>query len=181
MGLGPELYGFLVALHRDEAEAADVFSFTSEALWRSLPAFLWGCSLRTWMYKIAPPGHASLRHRKGAKRRERGAVPVSECASSLVAALRTETRPYLLTEHKERLRRLREALPSEDKILLVLRLDRRMAWTDIARVMLEAGGEPDAETLSREAARVRKRFQLVKDKLVAEGRKEGFLSKRTSG
>jgi hypothetical protein len=40
-----------------------------------------------------------------------------------------------------------------------------MAWTEIARVVLGAEGDVDAAALKRESARVRKRFQLVKERL----------------
>src|ERR1700733_11025484 len=61
-GYGAELYGFLVALHHDEAEAADAFSRLSEDLWKGLPGFSWECSLRTWSYVLAR--NASSRHRR---------------------------------------------------------------------------------------------------------------------
>ncbi len=35
----------------------------------------------------------------------------------------------------------------------------------------------DAETLKRESARLRKRFQIVKDRLVELGRKEGLFNR----
>ena len=34
---GPEVYGYLRALHRDADEADEVFSLFTEALWRTLP------------------------------------------------------------------------------------------------------------------------------------------------
>jgi RNA polymerase sigma-70 factor, ECF subfamily len=59
----------------------------------------------------------------------------------------------------------------------VLRIDRGLSWSDLARVLHE--GEEDAalddEALAREAARLRKRFQLVKDKLREMAKKEGLL------
>jgi RNA polymerase sigma-70 factor (ECF subfamily) len=47
-GYGPELLGFLSAVHRDETAASDAFAEMSEAVWRSLPRFAWESSVRTW-------------------------------------------------------------------------------------------------------------------------------------
>ena len=179
-GYGAEIYGFLLGLHRDEEGASDVFALVCENLWRGLPKFGWGSSLRTWVYTIAR--HASLRQRQNAQRRARGAVPIGEHASRLAAEVRTATQTFLRTEKKDGFARLRESLPPEDQILLVLRVDRDLAWNDLARIMLgdveegeRAGTDADEETLKREAARLRKRFQLVKEKLVELGKREGLI------
>lgn len=96
--------------------------------------------------------------------------------------MRTETLAFLRTEKKSRLQALRDSLPEEDRMLLVLRVDRGLAWNELARILAE--GEPgelddgpqlDALALTREAARLRKRFQLVKDRLRELARKEGLL------
>ena len=186
-GYGPEIYGFLLGLHGGEEGASDVFAVVCENLWRGLPRFAWASTLRTWVYTIAR--HASLRHRENARRRARGAVPIGEHASKLAAEVRTATQTFLKTEKKDGFARLRESLPAEDQMLLVLRVDRDLAWTELARIMLgngdEEGGEgacevkggeeADEEALKREAARLRKRFQLLKEKLIAMGEREGLL------
>jgi RNA polymerase sigma-70 factor (ECF subfamily) len=65
---------------------------------------------------------------------------------------------------KDRFRQLRESLDPDDRMLLVLRVDRDLPWNEIARVML--GREsPEPESLKRESERLRKRFQLIKDEL----------------
>jgi RNA polymerase sigma-70 factor (ECF subfamily) len=176
-GYGPEILGFLSSLHRREEDADEAFSLWSEKLFRGLPSFGWGCSLRTWAYVIARNASYNLqRERKIAGRR---AVPLSgaEGASRVAADVRTETRPYLRTEAKSKLAAIRDALPPEDRALLVLRLDKKLEWKDIARVMLgeEAAPAPTDAALSREAQRLRKRFQIVKDRLVEEGRRAGLL------
>lgn len=178
-GYGPEVYGFLVALHKSEDEAAEVFSTVTENLWRALPKFAWAATLRTWVYTIAR--NASLRWRKVEKRHARGAVPITSEASRLVAEVRTQTQTFLKTDSRDALARLRDELAPEDRTLLVLRVDRDLAWNDLALVMLGEDGEPDEAALKREAARLRKRFQLVKDKLVAMGRRDGLLPDRGDG
>jgi RNA polymerase sigma-70 factor (ECF subfamily) len=166
--LGPEIYGFLVAMHREEQDASDTFSAFSEGVWKSLPAFKWGSSLRTWAYTIARNVLASSRrveYRK--KRREEPATPSFLDAAEDV--LRTATLTYLRTESRSELERLRDELPPEDRALLVLRVDRKLAWNDLARVLAAEPLEDDA-TVAREAARLRKRFQLVKDRLRASAK-----------
>jgi hypothetical protein len=51
-----------------------------------------------------------------------------------------------------------------------LRIDRDLAWRDIAKIL---GAEDDA--LDREAARLRKRFQFVKERLHALGKARGLI------
>src|SRR5207244_3963067 len=50
---GPELYGFLHALARDDDLAAEAFATFSEDLWKGLVKFRWESSLRTWAYALA--------------------------------------------------------------------------------------------------------------------------------
>ena len=95
-------------------------------------------------------------------------------------AVRTETLAFLRTEKRTRLQALRDSLPEEDRMLLVLRVDRQLAWNDLARVLHEADeGTPlDDAAIAREAARLRKRFQVLKEKLVEAGRREGLVRAR---
>ncbi|HEY4059502.1 MAG TPA: hypothetical protein VGM39_22945, partial [Kofleriaceae bacterium] len=65
---------------------------------------------------------------------------------------------------RNRVRELRETLPEEDQLLLVLRVERELEWRDLSRVM-NPEQELDEEMLTRESARLRKRFQAVKDRL----------------
>lgn len=170
-GYGPEIYGFLLAFHRDEVDAGDVFSLFSEKLWRGLPTFGWQCSLRTWAYTIAR--NTSLSFRSSTKKRERRQVALS-AAEEIAAQVRTGTIELFKTEQKDRFAALRASLPADEQELLILRVDRGLAWDDLARVL---GGEAvdDPAVLKKEAARLRKRFQLVKEKLLEMGRRAGLL------
>lgn len=171
---GAELFGFLLALHRHEEDAAsEVFAAVCEQVWRGLAAFEWRSSLRTWMYATAR--HASSSHFRAEKRRARRTVPLDACpaVAEVEARVRTETLSYLRTERKEAIRRLREELPAEDQALLVLRVDRDLSFQDLARVFLGEDASPEA--LGRESARLRKRFQLLKRRLLDMGRQRGLL------
>lgn len=173
---GREIYSFLLAIHRDEADASDVFSLFAEALWRNLPSFEWRSSFRTWAYEIAR--RSSLRHRRDARRRAAKIAPLPEgsALSQVAAQARTETLGYLRTQQRNRITELRESLPEEEQVLLILRVDRGLAWNDLALVMSEdKGARLEGDALKKEAARLRKRFQIVKEKLESLARKEGLL------
>lgn len=176
-GYGPEVLRFLAALHRDEDEAAEVFSKFAEAIWTAAEGFKGQSSARTWAYAIAR--RTSLRHRRDARRREARFQPFPEgsALSDVEARVRTETLSFLRTERRSKLAALREALPPEDQMLLMLRVDRKLAWNELALVLSEDNDAPLAgEALKREAARLRKRFQTVKDRLREAGRREGLIA-----
>ncbi len=194
---GPEIFGFLMSMHRGSTDASDIFATFSEDLWRGLPRFAWQCSFRTWAYTLAR--NASHRHLKNRRRRAQGQVPLSASgAAGLALAVRTATHSYLQTDHKDRFAALRESLPAEDQMLLILRVDRGLAWEELARILYEhrdergelreapaaEGGEdepatpPSDEDLKRESARLRKRFQIVKEKLVTAGKRAGLFNPR---
>jgi RNA polymerase sigma-70 factor (ECF subfamily) len=164
--LGPEILGFLSGvLGNDDAD--EVFSTLSERLWRSLTGFEGRCSLRTWTYVLAR--HELGRFRRGIRRHEDGRVPISEL-QEVLAAVKTQNRSTLARDRRDTLERLRDELPIEDRTLLILRVDRNLSWDEIALAFAE-----DPETFGdhdrrRESARLRKRFQLVKQRLMARAR-----------
>lgn len=152
---GDKLYGFLVGLSGDHDRAGDVFGAVCERVWLALPKFRWESTLRVWMYTIARNEFLT-----GANRAKRQ-VPLSAVTQAAVQKVRTSTPPYLRTDVKDRFAKVREELPPDDFMLLGLRLDQRMSWNDIARVL---GSGQDAE-LVREAAAFRKRFARLKERL----------------
>jgi RNA polymerase sigma-70 factor, ECF subfamily len=172
---GPELLGFLVSFHGDLDVAGDAFALFSERLWATLPGFGCRCSMRTWCYQLAR--NAAIDVQRGEARRGRhvGLSSVPE-VHALAHKTRTETLSFLRTEKRTALERLRDELPEEDRTLLVLRVDRELEWREIALVIAGPGGEMDDAALTREAARLRKRFQLVKDRLRSLARERGLLS-----
>lgn len=170
--LGPELCGFLLGVLKDRGDAEEVFSVVSERIWRGLPTFRQECSLRTWAYCIARREIARFRSTK--QRRGAGHVPISQL-TELIAAITTKAH----TTHRSTLRRewltaFRNELDDEERQLLILRLDRDMAWADIALVFLDDAAACDDER-KRESARLRKRFQLLRERLARRARAEGLL------
>ena len=179
---GPEIYGFLRAIHRDPDEADEVFSRFAEALWRSLAGRELRCSHRTWAYAVAR--RTSLAHRRAERRRAARFAPWPEDTglSGVAAAVRTQTALHLQTAKKSRFAELRASLPEEDQTLLMLRVDRRLAWNDLAEVLAEDGDGPRSpEALRKESARLRKRFQVLKEKLQAMAREAGLVPRDDDG
>jgi len=165
-GYGPEIYGFLAAFHRDDEDASEVWSRVTERLWSGLDRFSWQSSFRTWIYAIAR--NTSIRYREEKKRQGRGQVPLGDGSEVDPAVrLRTDTASWLRTSARDRFAAMRDALSEDDRMLLVLRVDKALAWNDLARVMHPDTEPPlDDEALKRESARLRKRFQLVKEQLL---------------
>jgi len=177
-GYGPEIFGFLVAFHRRDEDAAEVFSRFSEHLVRGIPGFAWHCSFRTWAYAVAR--NASITYRRQAKKHAATHVPLPDGSqlSAIEQPVRTDTVSYLRTERRARIQALRESLAAEDQELLVLRVDKRLPWNDLVRVLHEHEGPLGDDAVKREAARLRKRLQLIKEKLHELGRREGLLRDR---
>jgi RNA polymerase sigma-70 factor (ECF subfamily) len=171
--LGAEVYGFLCAGLGSDSDADDVFAATCERMWRGLATFRWQCSVRTWIYVIARNEASRFVH--GDKRRNAGRTSPSQL-EQVAAAVRTETRSALRTQRRDKFRALRDELPPDDRMLLILRVDRDLAWDDVARAFIASDGEPEPGELQRQAARLRKRFQLVKQRLAVRAREEGLAS-----
>lgn len=170
--LGPEVLGFLSGVLGD-ADADEVYSALSERLWKSLRGFEGRCSLRTWTYVLAR--REITRFRKGMRRHAEGRVPLSEL-KEVLAVPRSRSRSALATHKQRQLTALRDELPIEDRTLLILRVDRKLAFDEIALAFAdnpEVFAEVDRK---REAARLRKRFQLVKQRLVARLRRHAIAS-----
>ncbi len=172
-GYGPELTGFLAARMRSEDDAADVFAVLAEDMWKGLPSFRFDASFRTWAYCLAR--RAAARFHRGPGRKAARAVPLSQ--ASLVAQLehqvREQTAEYQKTTMKDRLHALREQLDDEDRLLLVLRVDRGLDWGEIARVV--ADDDLDEAARKASAAKLRKRFERLKTKLRALAIEHGLL------
>jgi RNA polymerase sigma-70 factor (ECF subfamily) len=96
-------------------------------------------------------------------------VPISEL-TSLLAVARTRAPTPAMSDRQRRLAALRAELPVDDRILLILRIDRELAWDQIALAFVDSPGRVSEADRKREAARLRKRFQLTKQRLVAQAR-----------
>ncbi len=173
-GYGPELASFLGSMLRTPDDAGEAFQVFCEEMWKSLPKFRQESSFRTWSYSIAR--HTALRHLRSPHQKASRQVPLSSApeVAELAQQVRTSTVNYLKTEVKDRVTQLRESLEPEEQLLFVLRLNRKMSWTDIVRVV-DGESAPPAEEKKR-ATILRKRFQRAKDKLRELVEQDTFLT-----
>ncbi len=162
--IGPKVFAFLLHRLGNPLEASEAFSAFGEDLWCGLPGFEWRCTVRGWSFAIAR--HAADRHTKRARAQRRRNVPLSQAPlSGLVHEVRERTLMHLRTEAKTKLQELLNRLPADDRALLQLRLDQRLSWRDLALALDYDGDLPSEEALARSAAKLRKRFQLLKQRL----------------
>lgn len=158
---GPEIYALFASIHRSEQDAGEVFSLFCELLWRGLAGFEGRALFRTWVYTVA--WNASSRYRAQQRARLEVLSPDSELAV-LAEQVRVTTLSRVRREQRTRVQELRQTLPVEDQMLLILRVERELDWMDLVRV-IHPDADFDAAGLTRESARLRKRFQTVKERL----------------
>lgn len=171
-GYGPEILGFLIALGPRTAE--DAFSQFCEDLWRGLPGYRAQASFRTWAYTLAR--HADVRIKRDPYARRKSPLSDLGPISGIAEELRASTASFLASHVRDRVAAMRDALAEEDRMLLVLRVDRQMAYGDIARVML--GAEVSDDEVAKRTALLRKRFERLKQEIRARAEKEGLVEKK---
>ncbi|MDX9720597.1 MAG: sigma-70 family RNA polymerase sigma factor [Myxococcota bacterium] len=165
---GAEIFGFIAHMCNDQDDADDAFAQFCADLWVGLPNFRWQSRLRTWCYTLAR--HAALRVLSSAYRRHLRPARSAE-VHALVAEHQSRTAPFLRTQVKDSIARLREQLAPEDRMLLSLRIDRGMSWREIAQILSDS----EADELQRAAATARKRFERLKLRLREMAREQGIL------
>lgn len=176
---GPEILGYLLAVLRDEQRAEDVYSDFAEDVVRGLSGFRFQSSVRTWMYTLAR--HACSRLLDRERRRKTVALSAAPEALELVAHARTPTPPHARTAVREGIERLRRSLRPDDQTLLILRVDRNMAWSDIARVLAGPASVLQDDELRARSAKLRKRFERLKERLRAMADEQHILGDEENG
>ncbi len=157
---GPEIAGWLRSMFANEADAQEAFSWMSEELWRSLQRFDGRCSIRTWCYMLAR--HAAVRER--ARTRHPHEVLVATIPSVMAAVTHVwNTTKVGAARADEVYEAIRKELDEEDQVLLVLRVDKDLAWREIALVL--CGEDADTEAVERKASTLRKQFERIKQRL----------------
>jgi RNA polymerase sigma-70 factor (ECF subfamily) len=163
---GRELLEYLVATARSETDGGEAFSRFTEEMWRSLPAFRWQASARTWCYVLAR--RALARVRRDLARRPGRPIALDDApeVARLAERVRTETVSFLRTGVRDRIAELRESLDPDDQALLILRIDRGLDWGDVALALSdEEVGAVTPDAVARRAAAMRKRFERIKKQL----------------
>ncbi len=176
---GPEVIAYIRGVSSLKL-ADDIYGEVVLDLWSNIERFRWQCSSRTYLFALARHAVARVHKlRTRAERRER-AYATATWLGDLVSQVRTPTPPYLRSEVKLRLRSLRERLSPEEQTLLVLRIDRRMSFKELAVVMHDGDAAlgktvPCEAEQKKLASRLRKRFQSIKARLRRMMVEEGLL------
>jgi RNA polymerase sigma-70 factor (ECF subfamily) len=170
-GYGMEIMRLMASVLHNPELAKDAFSVFCESLLKGLPSFRWESSFRTWAYRLARNACYQLVHAPAARE-----TPVSDSRIPEAALRqRSDTRPWQRTSVKERFRQLRESLDPDDRMLLLLRVDQRLPWTEVARVMWDSDEEPTSAAITRKATALRQQFQRVKAHLRQMAIEQGLL------
>jgi RNA polymerase sigma-70 factor, ECF subfamily len=166
-----EITRWLKGVLADESRAREVFCAFCEDLWKGLPNFRWQSSLRTWAYKLAR--NAAWRHLRSVSPEQ----PMGDTVpDEPIQQPRSRTRPWLRSDVKSAFARLRETLDPEDRTLLLLRIDGRMRWDDIAQVTSDAQEPLAADALRKKAAALRQQFHRIKTHLREMAEAHGLLA-----
>jgi RNA polymerase sigma factor (sigma-70 family) len=160
---GGEVRAFLGARTSSRASMDEVYSAFSEDVWKGLPQVRAQDHVRGWLYVVAR--NALARHLRS-KLRWRSRHVTAE-----LDELQVEARRSLATHlgQRDRLEEVLAQLDPEDRRLLELRSMLAMPWREIA------AQRADAEDVERESARLRKRYQLLLQRL-----RDGLASLRNS-
>jgi RNA polymerase sigma-70 factor (ECF subfamily) len=168
-GYGPQILGYLTRVLGSADDAADAFSYFSEQLWRGMRGFEGRSTVRVWAYRVA--WTAAMRVAEDGWRRRRERLRTS--MASRIAAEVVTTASRAAADEGAELQRLRGALAPDERSLLVLRVDQRLSWKEVAEIMRGAGERVDEAAL-------RKRFERVKRKLRELAAASGLLEPQGS-
>jgi RNA polymerase sigma-70 factor (ECF subfamily) len=171
---GPEILGILAVRLRSDGAAAEAFSMFAVDLWRGMSGFAWRCTLRAWAHRIARNA-ANRWAVAGARLAARNLPLPGDLIERVAEQIKTTTLIYMKSEVKSEIRRLRDELPAEDQLVLVLRVDKNLEWRDIAMAL--ADHDLDEPALARESARLRKRLQLATARLRELAAERGLFEK----
>jgi RNA polymerase sigma-70 factor (ECF subfamily) len=175
-GYGQEIMRLMASVLHDYERSRDAFSLFSENLLRGLAGFRWESSFRTWAYRLARNACYQVMHAPSGREQ-----PVSMSALPDESFKpRSETRPWQRTSVKERFRALRESLDPQERMLLLLRVDQRLSWEEVARVMSEGEETLTDAVLKRKAAALRQQFQRIKVHLRSLAQEEGLIASEDS-
>jgi RNA polymerase sigma-70 factor (ECF subfamily) len=153
---------YLSVRARDRTCAEEAFSLFLEDVWRGLPGFRFQCKVQAWVFTVAR--NALCRQMKARWRWGSRHISLESQEEWLEARQIADDACVVAV----RLWPLLATLPPHDRSLLGKRLALSMAWKEIALERLSAQGHADEMSLERESARLRKRYQLLVERLRGE-------------
>jgi RNA polymerase sigma-70 factor (ECF subfamily) len=161
-GYGPEILRYTLILCRTPDDARDVFSEFAVRLWKALRTFRGETTVRAYAYRLAR--HAAADFYAAGFRRRRATLS-SGLVSQLAESIHSSSKASL--ERKaDRFAGVRATLTPDEEALLVLRIDRKLSWDEVAHALGD-----DERTV--DAVALRKRFERLKEKIARKvGRAE---------
>lgn len=166
-GYRSEIRAYLHALLGDPEEAEDAYSTFMVNVWKGLATWRREGTARSWAYRVA--WNAASRCHRDPWRRRRVGLPTG--AASRLAALPVSSARRTRERRLEALAELRAALAPAERSLLILKVDRRLSWSEVTQV-LAGEGEP------AEPAALRKRFERLVRKLARLAAARGLVRRR---
>jgi RNA polymerase sigma-70 factor (ECF subfamily) len=118
----------------------------------------------TFAYRLA---WSALKDLERGRARRRETRLATDAISRIVEEVRTATAPMFKTETRDRWAKIKDSLSPDERSLLLLRIERRLSWKEVATIMADEG-EVVAE------AALRKRLERLQDKLRVLAKQEGL-------
>ena len=167
---GAEILGWLCGVFQDDSLASTIYDAFRTDLPRELWAFDGHCPFRPWTYGVARK--AAFRNLRSPSKQD---LPLGASVAPTRDRALQDTSTWLKTQlSASAFSRLRDRLTPEERMLLILRVDRQMTWEEVARVM-ENPSSP--ATLRECAGRLRRYFHRVRDRLRQLAVEEGLIER----
>jgi RNA polymerase sigma-70 factor (ECF subfamily) len=166
---GPGVSRYLLGAIGERADAEDAFGEWQLALIDALPRFEQRATLRTFLFALArhAAAHAiDARRRRTAMRADVGTSRLCGIAQEVFV----ETLRHLPPALEQQALTANADLDAEERGLLVLYAGQELSWKEVVAVLGVDGAEPGAE-----AARLRKRFERLKEKLRERAARDGLV------
>lgn len=161
---GDEIAAFLRRTHASHDDAREAYAMFLELLLRAQGKVEPRASTRAFLFIVARTATRRLLRRRA---RDRRLLTPEAHHPSVDPRTRTTS---TLGDRRRALVDLRDELSLEDRELLVLHVERELSFREIAEL-----ARAPRTSLDREEARLRKRFQIVRERLVDRGRARGLL------
>lgn len=164
---GKEILGWLCGVCGD-LTAQEIYQGFSNELPGELWAYRGQFAFRPWLYGIARK--TAFRKLRSPSRQD---SPLGGSVLPSPGENLSDNRTWAKTQiNNSAFARLRDRLDPEERMVLILRVDRRMSWEDVARVMENPA---TGDTLRESATRLRRYFHRTRERLREMAIAEGLL------
>jgi DNA-directed RNA polymerase specialized sigma24 family protein len=163
---GAEIFGFLIGVLDGTSEAKTVYADVAQRVATEIEGFESRVKLRIWLYALS---RRELRDRR-LRRRPADLVDESESETAEVSHARSSPR------RTRALSKLRRSMTQEERELLILRVDRRLDWRELAQTALGEG--TSIGELAEEIHRTKSRIGAILARLESEAVQERLLRPR---